>query len=135
MEDELQEPVVEEKIEKRKTLSEVIQNVRKMKLGVEDSDILKYVNDLEADVQRNVLNMDLKDFTIYTLEDLNKELLIPFPFYDVYELYVETMIRFSTRDFTEYNLLKAMLDSKYETYKAYMLNKNHKFDGFMHYNN
>lgn len=124
----------EEKKERKITLSEVIQKVRNAKLGVEDSTILKYINDIEADVQRNVLNVDLKDLVVYELEnDQTTELIIPFPFYDIYEYYVLTMLNYELQEFTAYNQFKTMYEEKYGSYRAYLMNKDVKSKGFTKY--
>ena len=127
---------MEENEEKRKTLSEVVQNVRNWKTGVDDSTILKYINEIEADIQRNVFKVDLKDLIVYDFdEDQSTELIVPYPFYDIYEYYVLTMVNYELQEFTAYNQFKIMYESKYAAYRAYLMNKDSKTNGYTKYFN
>lgn len=122
---------MEENEEKRKTLSEVVQNVRNLKIGVDDNTILKYINEIEADIQRNVFKRDLKDIIVYDFNtDQNTKLIVPYPFYDLYEYYVMTMINFELQEFTAYNQYKVMYEDKYGSYRAYLMNRNSTANGY-----
>lgn len=122
---------MEENEEKRKTLSEVVQNVRNLKTGVDDSTILKYINEIEADIQRNVFKVDLKDIVLYDFNnDQNTKLIVPYPFYDLYEYYVMTMINYELQEFTTYNQYKMMYEDKYGSYRAYLMNHKSNSNGY-----
>lgn len=125
---------MEENQEKKIKLSEVVQAVKKGKMGIEDTEIVKYINMFEADVQMNVLHKKADELETYDIkQDQNKELIIPFPFYDAYELYCETMINYKNKEFTLYNQTKEMFDAKYNSYKNYIANKDYDLNGYMKY--
>ena len=58
-------------------------------------------------------------------DDMDKELLIPFPFDNVYELYLESMIDFYNREYANYNNSAAMFEARFSEYKkAYIREHN-----------
>lgn len=123
-------------MEKRKTLSEVIQNVKKLKIGVDDDTILKYINEIEADIQRNVFKTDLENLIVYDFNfDQDTKLIVPYPFYDIYEYYVMTMVNYELQEFTAYNQFKLMYEDKYSAYRSYLMNKDSKSNGYTKFYN
>lgn len=57
-------------------------------------------------------------------EDMDKELLIPAPFENVYPLYIESQIDYHNREYAHYNNSAAMFDSLYTEYKKAYIREN-----------
>lgn len=56
-------------------------------------------------------------------EDMDKELLVPFPFDDLYELYVESMIDYYNREYANYNNSAMMFETKFTEFKKDYIRK------------
>lgn len=75
-----------------------------------------WINDLEGMVQELVIQTDEVKPLAYP-EDMDKELLIPAPFDNVYGLYLESMIDFYNREYGNYNNTAAMFETRFSAYK------------------
>lgn len=85
-----------------------------------EEDKMKWINDVDGMVQKLVMKTD--EIEKYKFpEDGDRELLIPFPFDGVYEFYVEAMMDFNNREYSNYNNSLAMFSTQFEEYrKAYI---------------
>lgn len=75
-----------------------------------------WINKLEEMVQRLVIQSSEINSLAYP-EDMDKELLIPAPFDDLYDLYLESMIDYYNREYGNYNNSALMFESRFTEYK------------------
>ena len=81
-----------------------------------DEDKLRWINELDGMVQRLVFQND--KITQYSYpEDIDKELLVPFPFDDVYELFLSAKIDYHNREYANYNNSAMMFEAQFSEYK------------------
>lgn len=93
---------------------DIIDNLKPNSYGEEDK--LRWINELDGMVQRLVFQND--KVTQYTYpDDMDKELLIPAPYDDVYNLYLGARIDYHNREFSNYNNSAMMFESRYSEYK------------------
>ncbi len=81
-----------------------------------DEDKLRWINELDGTVQRLVFQSDNVSQYSYP-EDLDKELLIPAPFENVYVLYLEAKIDYYNREYANYNNSAMVFESQFSEYK------------------
>ena len=87
-----------------------------------DEDKLRWLNELDGEVQRLVIQEDeVKQYTYP--DDMDKELLIPAPFDNTYTFYLETMIDYHNREYGNYNNSAAMFESRYTEFKKDYIRK------------
>ena len=87
-----------------------------------DEDKLRWLNELDGEVQRLVIQEDeVKQYTYP--DDMDKELLIPAPFDNTYTFYLETMIDYHNREYGNYNNSAAMFESRYTEFKKDFIRK------------
>lgn len=88
---------------------------------------LRWINELEGMVERLVIQD--KEFTPYAYPaDMDKELLVPSPFDNVYTAYLEAKIDFYNKEYGNYNNSVAMFEASFTEYKkAYI--REHKARG------
>ena len=67
-------------------------------------------------------------------EDGDTELLVPFPYDDMYGMYVSAMIDFHNREYTNYNNSVAIFTERLEQYKAWYI-RNHAPEGAGNFRN
>ncbi len=88
---------------------------------------LRWISDLDGMVKRLVHQEE--DVTPYVYpDDMDKELLIPFPFDNIYGLYLESMIDFYNREYGNYNNSAMMFEGRFSEYKKWYIRK-HKARG------
>ena len=88
-----------------------------------DEDKLRWINELDGMVQRLVIQADeIKQYSYP--EDLNKELLIPAPFENVYTYYLEAKIDYHNREYGNYNNSTLMFESQFTEYKKWYIREN-----------
>ena len=93
---------------------EIIDKLRPNSYGEEDK--LRWINELDGMVQRLVIQTDeIKQYSYP--EDMDKELLIPAPFDDVYTLFLEAKIDYHNREYANYNNSAMMFESQFSEYK------------------
>ena len=81
-----------------------------------DEQKFSWINKLDGMVQRLVMQSD--NVVVYEYPaDMDRELLVPHPFDDVYTLYLESMIDYHNREFANYNNSAAMFESQFTEYK------------------
>lgn len=99
------------------TPNKVIEIVDRLKPNsYSEEDKLRWLNELDGDVQRLVMQLDEVKQYSYP-EDMDKELIIPAPFNDVYALYIEARIDYHNREYANYNNSAAMFEARYSEYK------------------
>ena len=93
---------------------EIIDKLRPNSYSEEDK--LRWINELDGMVQRLVIQSDeIKQYSYP--EDMDKELLIPTPFDDVYTLFLEAKIDYHNREYANYNNSAMMFESQFSEYK------------------
>lgn len=81
-----------------------------------EEDKLRWINEIDGMVQRLVVQSDeIKKYSYP--EDMDKELLIPAPFENVYPLYLEAKIDYQNREYANYNNSATMFEAEYSEYK------------------
>ena len=99
------------------TPNKVIEMVDRVKPNTyTEEDKLRWINELDGMVQRLVHQSDTVISYSYP-EDMDRELLIPFPFDDVYNLFVEAKIDFYNREYANYNNSAMMFEAQYAEFK------------------
>lgn len=74
-----------------------------------------WLSELDGTVAREVLDITPPVFAFP--EDMDKPLLIPHPFEDVYILYLSAMIDLHNRDYADYNNLSKAFNSRLDQFK------------------
>ena len=99
------------------TPNKVIESVDSRRPNAYDEETkLGWINTLDGMVKRLVLQE--KEATPYAYpDDMDKELLVPFPFDSVYELYIESMIDYYNREYANYNNSAMMFEARFSEYK------------------
>lgn len=77
---------------------------------------LGWISNLDGMVKKLVIQEEYVKPYSYP-EDMDKELLIPFPFDDLYSLYLESMIDFYNREYGNYNNSAMMFEAQFTEYK------------------
>ena len=93
---------------------EIIDGLRPNAYGEEDK--FRWINELDGKVQKLVMQNDTITQYAYP-DDMDKELLIPPPFDDVYVLYLESMIDYYNREYGNYNNSATMFETRFSEYK------------------
>ena len=77
---------------------------------------LRWISELDGMVQRLVFQED--DVVQYSYpNDMDRELLIPAPFDDVYALFLEAKIDYYNREYANYNNSATMFDAQFSEFK------------------
>ena len=88
-----------------------------------EEDKLRWINELEGMAQRLVVQSD--DIIQYAYpEDMNKELMIPAPYDDVYTLFLDAKIDYHNKEYGNYNNSAMMFEAQYNEYKKDYIRKN-----------
>ena len=83
---------------------------------------LGWISNLDGMVKRLIIQED--EITPYSYpEDMDKELVVPFPFDDLYELYIESMIDYYNREYGNYNNSAMMFEAQFTEYKKDYIRK------------
>ena len=88
-----------------------------------EEDKLRWINELEGMAQRLVIQSDNIIQYAYP-EDLNKELLIPAPYDDVYTLFLDAKIDYHNKEYGNYNNSAMMFEAQYNEYKKDYIRNN-----------
>lgn len=106
---------------------EHVDNVKPNAYGEEDK--FKWLCDLDGMVKRLVFQ-DSDPVGYEYPRDMDKELLVPAPFDNVYDLYMESMIDFHNREYNHYNNSTQMFYTRFDEYKkAYIREHTPKSSG------
>lgn len=86
-------------------VSEAIEKVKERKPNAyEDHTLLEWLNEIEARVQRELLDTAPEGIFTYEIErDMERELLLPKPYDVVYLHYIIAMIEFNQQEYDAYN--------------------------------
>lgn len=77
---------------------------------------IRWISELDGIVQKQVFQE--KNATEYVYpDDMDRELLIPHPYDNIYQFYLEAMIDYYNREYGNYNNSVMMFDSKFSEYK------------------
>ena len=92
-----------------------------------EEDKLRWINELDGMVKDLVIQEE--EVTPYNYpEDMDKELVIPFPYDNLYALYLEAMIDRTNREYANYNNSASLFETRFDEYKkAYI--REHKAKG------
>ena len=106
------------------TPSKVIESVDKLRPNAyEEETKFGWLNDLDGMVKKLVIQDD--EITPYVYpDDLGKELLIPFPYDNLYGLYLESMIDYYNREYANYNNSAMMFEGRFSEYKKWYIRNN-----------
>ena len=99
------------------TPNKAIETVDRLKpnpYGEEDK--LRWINELDGIVQMLVIQSDKVSQYTYP-DDMDKELLVPAPFEDVYTLFLEAKIDYCNREYANYNNSAMMFETRFSEYK------------------
>ena len=107
-------------------VSELLAQVNKVKPNTyDDTTLLKWVNRAEAMVQTEAMKIQPEAVTEYFLpEDTNTDMLLPPPYDQIYELYVEAQVDYAQQEFGTYNNTMVLFNSAYSEMLAYYVKKN-----------
>lgn len=84
---------------------------------------LSWLSDLDGTVKR--LIYEDKDIKAYSYpEDMDTELAIPFPFDNLYELYIESMIDYYNREYANYNNSATLFEGRFAEFKKLYIREN-----------
>lgn len=108
----------------RTTINKVIEMTDRLKPNAYGEEIkTAWISQLDGMVQRLVMQRD--DIVEYSYpEDMNKELLIPFPFDDVYALYLVAKIDLRNNEIDNYNNSITVFNSAFEDFKKAYIREN-----------
>lgn len=90
----------------------------------------KYLKELETKYKNGEITKDAYEELInktkpYSYpEDMDRELLIPFPFDDTYNLFVQAKIDFYNREYGNYNNSAMMFEAQYAEFKKAYIREN-----------
>ena len=103
------------------TVSEVIEKVKDRKPNAyADHTLLDWLNELEAMVQKNLMDTAPEGIIAYDItRDMEKELLLPRPYNAMYATYIIMMIEFNQQEFTAYNNTSELFNTQYEEAQKY----------------
>lgn len=100
---------------------EIIDRLRPNTYG--DEDKLRWINELEGMVQRLVIQSD-KVIELTYPDDMDKKLIVPAPFDDVYTLFLEAKIDYYNREYGNYNNSAMMFEAQFSEYKKDYIRNN-----------
>lgn len=105
------------------TPNKVIEIVDRLKPNsYSEEDKLRWINELDGLVQRLVIQTDKQTQYAYP-DDMDRELIIPAPFDDVYELYLSAKIDYHNREYANYNNSALMFEAQFNEYKKDFIRK------------
>lgn len=99
------------------TPNKVIEIVDRLKPNAySEEDKLRWIDELDGMVQKLVFQAD--EIIQYSYpEDMDKELLIPAPYENLYALYLEANIDYHNQEYGNYNNSAMMFETQYSEYK------------------
>lgn len=93
---------------------EIVDRLRENPYSEEDK--LRWISDLDSIVRRLVIQ-DTEAVPYMFPDDIDRELLIPYPFDNCYELYLEAMIDYYNREYGNYNNSAMVFENRFNEYK------------------
>lgn len=106
------------------TPNKVIEIVDGLKPNTYDEEAkLRWINEFEGMVKRLVIQDD--EFTPYVYpDDMDKELLVPAPFDNLYCFYVEAMMDYYNKEYEYYNNTAGVFEARFQEYKKAYIREN-----------
>ena len=105
------------------TPNKAIEKVDRLKPNsYSEEDKAGWINELEGMVQRLVFQQD-EVAQLSFPKDMDKELLIPAPFDDVYTLFLEAKIDYYNREYANYNNSATMFEAQFSEFKKDYIRK------------
>ena len=103
------------------TVAEVLEKVKDRKPNAyTDHTLLDWLNEIEATVQKELLDTMPEGIREYQIEkDMEEELLLPRPFNALYVTYIISMIEFNQQEFDAYNNTADLFNTQYDEAKKY----------------
>ncbi len=106
------------------TISEVLAKVDEIKPNTYDDNIkIGWLSELDGKVFNELVltheHEEDAEFTGYTEADMEKELLIPFPYTDTYTNWLYAMIDYSNGETDRFSNSMVMFNNSYSTYAKY----------------
>jgi hypothetical protein len=99
------------------TPNKVIESVDNKKPNAYDEETkFAWINELDGMVKKLVFQEENPMPYVFP-NDLDKELLIPYPFDNLYDLYLESMIDYYNKEYANYNNSAMMFESRFSEYK------------------
>ena len=100
-------------------LSEIMALAKKylQETKFDDSDIIRYITDVDLYVALNI--MGKQEFKGYTLDDTEKEVLIPQPYVEAYAYYIQAKEAYLLHEFDFYNSAMALYNDLIAKYGQY----------------
>ena len=116
------------------TLNEVLTEVNELKPNVYDDEMkIRWISILEGKIVDEIFKTHvLKDkieFIGYTIADLEKELLVPDTYADVYKYYVFAMMDAANQEAARYASSMALFNATYKDFASFY-NRNHRPIGY-----
>ena len=106
------------------TILKVLQKVDRLKPNViDDSYKAEWVAELNGRIATEVLRLETPVELTYP-DDLEEELLVPFPYSVVYELYLSAMIDYAHGEIDNYNNSVLMFQRAFDVYTAHYMRTN-----------
>lgn len=92
-----------------------------------ETDKIEWVNECEGMVQTEVWHMqpESADFTRYTADDMEKELLVGRPHDKIYPLYLTAMIDFANGEYNKYQNTMQMFNAMWDEYAKWFIRNRH----------
>lgn len=117
------------------TLSKLIASVDKNKVNAySDEQKTEWVNKLEGMVQLEIQRKDIDELIRYNWDDDKfTELIIPYPYADIYVYYLYAMIDYENREIGSYNNNMSMFNEAYSQYEAFWKKQNPGSTKFINY--
>lgn len=111
------------------TISEILAEVDEIKPNTYDDNIkIKWLSELDGKVFNELVmtheHEDGAAFTGYTEADMEKELLIPFPYTDTYRNWLFAMIDYSNGETDRFGNSMLMFNNSYSTYSKHFCSTN-----------
>ena len=98
------------------TINQVIERVDKVKPNVYDESAkAEWLHRLDGRISREILKQDPPQQYEYP-EDGDKELLVPYPYDDMYDYFMQAMIDYNNREYGNYNNALAMYNESFTSY-------------------
>ena len=82
---------------------------------------IEFISRLDAQVKANVIDLhengDTGEFEPYTADDMSKELLIKFPYDDIYQIYLASQIDLANNEYERYSISSTVFNKAFNEYE------------------
>ena len=104
--------------------NKVIEFVDKVKPNAyEAEEKFRWLSELDGMIRRVVMQEEGAVAYIYP-DDADTELLVPYPFDDIYSLYMQAKIDFYNKDYNDYNNAAAVFQERFDEHKKAYIREN-----------